>query len=193
MRGVRIPHCQKGEDPGAGSVQFSVNATKASQWSHFSTNVLIVVNVSSIINALMDNCCTPLFGGVIDDDDAVEMAPVLAALADPVRLRIVSMLAAAPDGSACGCDLEDPLGLSQPTVSHHLKVLREAGLIEGDDQRLQAAFDFRERRRRQRVLAGNNSREVLVSFGLIACLGGQVRMGRLPAQRRLVGQTKRRT
>jgi len=80
----------------------------------------------------MDNCCTPLFAGVIDDQDATEMAPVLAALADPVRLRMVSMLAAAPDGSACGCDLEDPLGLSQPTVSHHLKVLREAGLIEGE-------------------------------------------------------------
>ena len=60
------------------------------------------------------------------------MAPVLAALADPVRLRMVSMLAAASDGSVCGCDLEEPLGLSQPTVSHHLKVLREAGLIEGD-------------------------------------------------------------
>ena len=70
--------------------------------------------------------------GVINDEDATEMAPVLAALADPVRLRVVSMLAAAPDGSACGCDLEDPLGLSQPTVSHHLKVLREAGLIEGE-------------------------------------------------------------
>jgi ArsR family transcriptional regulator len=80
----------------------------------------------------MDNCCTPLFAGVINDEDATEMAPVLAALADPVRLRVVSMLAAAPDGSACGCDLEDPLGLSQPTVSHHLKVLREAGLIEGE-------------------------------------------------------------
>lgn len=80
----------------------------------------------------MDNCCTPLFAGVINDEDATEMAPVLAALADPARLRVVSMLAAAPDGSACGCDLEDPLGLSQPTVSHHLKVLREAGLIEGE-------------------------------------------------------------
>lgn len=80
----------------------------------------------------MDNCCTPLFAGVIDDQDATDMAPVLAALADPVRLRMVSMLAAAPDGSACGCDLEEPLGLSQPTVSHHLKVLREAGLIEGE-------------------------------------------------------------
>jgi len=79
-----------------------------------------------------ENCCTPLFEGVIDDHDAAAMAPVLAALADPVRLRLVSMLAAAPEGSACGCDLEAPLGLSQPTVSHHLKVLREAGLIEGE-------------------------------------------------------------
>lgn len=94
--------------------------------------VLITVNTSSIIDSTMDNCCTPLFAGVINDEDATEMAPVLAALADPVRLRVVSMLAAAPDGSACGCDLEDPLGLSQPTVSHHLKVLREAGLIEGE-------------------------------------------------------------
>ncbi len=80
----------------------------------------------------MDYCCTPLFEGVIDDDQASDMAPVLSALADPVRLRIVSMLAAAPDGSACGCDLEQPLGLSQPTISHHLKVLREAGLVEGE-------------------------------------------------------------
>ncbi|MCZ6504871.1 MAG: transcriptional regulator [Acidobacteria bacterium] len=79
----------------------------------------------------MDYCCTPLFEGVIDDSDAAEMAPVLAALADPVRLRIVSMLAGSPDGAACGCDLEAPLGLSQPTVSHHLKILREAGLVEG--------------------------------------------------------------
>jgi ArsR family transcriptional regulator len=94
--------------------------------------VLIGINTSPIIDSTMDNCCTPLFAGVINDKDANEMAPVLAALADPVRLRVVSMLAAAPDGSACGCDLEDPLGLSQPTVSHHLKVLREAGLIEGE-------------------------------------------------------------
>lgn len=79
----------------------------------------------------MDYCCTPLFGGVIEANEAAEMAPVLAALADPVRLRIVSMLAGAPGGSACGCDLEEPLGLAQPTVSHHLKILREAGLVEG--------------------------------------------------------------
>lgn len=60
------------------------------------------------------------------------MAPVLAALADPVRLRIVSMLMESEDGSCCGCDLVEPLGLSQPTISHHLKVLREAGLVAGE-------------------------------------------------------------
>jgi ArsR family transcriptional regulator len=82
----------------------------------------------------MDYCCKPLFDGVVDTEAADDMAATFAALGDPVRLRIVSMLAAAPEGTGCGCDLEVPLGLSQPTVSHHLKILREAGLVEGDRQ-----------------------------------------------------------
>lgn len=76
-------------------------------------------------------CCTPLHEGAIDETRANAMVPVLAALADPMRLRIVSMILDAPDGSCCGCDLEPALELAQPTVSHHLKVLREAGLVEG--------------------------------------------------------------
>ena len=79
----------------------------------------------------MEFCCTPIFEGVIDEDGAVDTARALAALGDPVRLRIVSLLAAAPEGTACGCELESPLGLSQPTVSHHLRILREAGLVSG--------------------------------------------------------------
>ena len=82
----------------------------------------------------METCCTPLFEGVVDRGAAYDMASMFAALGDPVRLRIVSMLAAAPEGAACGCDLESPLGLSQPTVSHHLRILREAGLVEGERQ-----------------------------------------------------------
>ncbi|MDH3189701.1 MAG: metalloregulator ArsR/SmtB family transcription factor [Acidimicrobiia bacterium] len=82
----------------------------------------------------MDYCCTPIFEGEIDRNAAGYMAVMFAALGDPVRLRIVSMLSAAPEGSACGCDLEGPLDLAQPTISHHLKVLREAGLIEGTRQ-----------------------------------------------------------
>jgi ArsR family transcriptional regulator, arsenate/arsenite/antimonite-responsive transcriptional repressor len=81
---------------------------------------------------VVELCCTPLHEGAIDEVRAAAMAPVLAALADPVRLRIVSMLIDAPEGSCCGCDLEGPLGLSQPTISHHLKVLRECGLVTGE-------------------------------------------------------------
>lgn len=81
-----------------------------------------------------DFCCTPLSDGAVDAERASAMAPILSALADPVRLRMVSMMLAAPDGVACGCDMEGPLGLSQPTISHHLKVLREAGLVTGEKQ-----------------------------------------------------------
>lgn len=79
----------------------------------------------------MDDCCA-LLEGSIDQNAAEDMAKVLAALADPTRLRIVSMLADSPDGSGCGCELEGPLGLAQPTISHHLKVLREAGVVVGE-------------------------------------------------------------
>lgn len=79
----------------------------------------------------MENCCTPLLEGEIDAATAGDMASMFAALGDPVRLRIVSLLSSAPEGVACGCDLEAPLGLAQPTVSHHLRILREAGLVEG--------------------------------------------------------------
>jgi ArsR family transcriptional regulator, arsenate/arsenite/antimonite-responsive transcriptional repressor len=73
-------------------------------------------------------CCSVL-DAPIDEGQAVELAQAFAALADPVRLRLFSMIAAA--GGACSCDLIDPIGKSQPTVSHHTKVLADAGLITG--------------------------------------------------------------
>jgi ArsR family transcriptional regulator len=76
-------------------------------------------------------CC----GGAtrwLDPDDAVAHATRLAAIADPIRLQVVSIIANAPEGEVCACDFVEPLGKSQPTISHHLKVLAEAGLIEGD-------------------------------------------------------------
>jgi ArsR family transcriptional regulator, arsenate/arsenite/antimonite-responsive transcriptional repressor len=95
-------------------------------------DVLILVDTSKSVNMEpMEFCCTPIFEGVLDEGDAADTARALAALGDPVRLRIVSMLAAAPEGRACGCELESPLGLAQATVSHHLRILREAGLITG--------------------------------------------------------------
>jgi len=74
-------------------------------------------------------CCTPLLQEPLDLPDAEELAAAFKALADPVRLRLLSLIASAPDGTACSCDLELPVGKSQPTVSHHLAVLAEAGLI----------------------------------------------------------------
>ena len=76
-----------------------------------------------------DLCCAPVLGGALDDEDAVALAAAFKALADPVRLRLLSLIAAAPEGTACSCDLEEPVGRSQPTISHHLGVLAEAGLI----------------------------------------------------------------
>jgi ArsR family transcriptional regulator, arsenate/arsenite/antimonite-responsive transcriptional repressor len=76
-----------------------------------------------------ESCCTSLVAAVIDERAALDLAAAFKALADPVRLRLLSMIAAAPDGTACSCDLEGPVGKSQPTVSHHLAVLAEAGLI----------------------------------------------------------------
>ena len=73
---------------------------------------------------------SPLAGEPIDRADAERLAGVLKALADPARLRLLSLIQSAPDGEACVCDLTAPLGLSQPTVSHHLKVLHEAGLLD---------------------------------------------------------------
>jgi ArsR family transcriptional regulator len=77
----------------------------------------------------VDACCTPLLQAPLDDGDARELADAFKALADPVRLRLLSLIASAPDGTACSCDLEEPVGKSQPTVSHHLSVLADAGLI----------------------------------------------------------------
>jgi ArsR family transcriptional regulator, arsenate/arsenite/antimonite-responsive transcriptional repressor len=74
-------------------------------------------------------CCTPLLAAPLPESEAEELASAFKALADPVRLRLLSLIAAAPDGTACSCDLEEPVGKSQPTVSHHLSLLADAGLI----------------------------------------------------------------
>ncbi len=90
------------------------------------------VNISCMerLIAEFETCCAPLMEAPLASRDAEVLAGVMGALADPARLRLVSLLAASPNGECCGCDLTEPLGLSQPTVSHHLKVLHEAGLIE---------------------------------------------------------------
>lgn len=74
-------------------------------------------------------CCAPLTREPISADAAIALAHTLKAIADPARLRLLSMIAAHDGGEACVCDLTEPLTLSQPTVSHHLKILVDAGLL----------------------------------------------------------------
>jgi ArsR family transcriptional regulator len=102
---------------------------------------LIIANVSMDVNmpvrsrmtgsrAEANACCPPLLETPLGDGDAADLANVFAALSDPVRLRLLSLIATA--GEVCACELVAPLGRSQPTVSHHTKVLADAGLITGD-------------------------------------------------------------
>lgn len=77
-------------------------------------------------------CCPSVLVAPLDDSEAAELSKSFTAIADPVRLRLLSILAAAPDGEVCVCDFVQPLGKSQPTISHHLKILSEAGLVSGD-------------------------------------------------------------
>src|ERR1700704_3281222 len=101
-------------------------------------------------------CCASVLAAPLAEDDAEDLARVFAALGDPVRLRLLSLVADA--GEICSCDLLAPLGKSQPTVSHHTKVLTEVGLIEGEKRgrwvwwrivpdRVAAVRDALERRR----------------------------------------------
>jgi ArsR family transcriptional regulator len=77
-------------------------------------------------------CCTPLTGTPLSAAQAEQVAPLLKALADPVRLRLVSLIAASAGGEACVCDLNAAFDLTQATISHHLKVLHSAGLLDRD-------------------------------------------------------------
>ncbi len=79
-------------------------------------------------------CCVPLFGSGFDEAAAAEMAGILKTLADPVRLRLVSIIGTAPEGEACACDLPELVDRSQPTVSHHLGQLVKAGILEREQR-----------------------------------------------------------
>ncbi len=82
------------------------------------------------MNIESGTCCPTVLGEPLAEADAEDLAAVFAALADPVRLRLLSLVADA--GELCSCNLQEPLGKSQPTISHHTKVLAEVGLIQGE-------------------------------------------------------------
>jgi ArsR family transcriptional regulator, arsenate/arsenite/antimonite-responsive transcriptional repressor len=86
----------------------------------------------SNLNVLTEGCCAPLTREPLAQADAVDLAPMFKALGDPVRLRLLSLIACHDGGEACVCELTDAFDLSAPTISHHLKVLRESGLITSE-------------------------------------------------------------
>jgi ArsR family transcriptional regulator len=85
-------------------------------------------------------CCAPVTGGSLEPAAAERLAHVFKALADPARVRLLSMIAATDGAEACICDLTEPLGLSQPTVSHHMKLLVDAGLVSREQRGKWAYF-----------------------------------------------------
>jgi ArsR family transcriptional regulator len=82
-----------------------------------------------LIQEIDQTCCPPLVGSVLSVTEAEQLAQALRVIADPARLRLVSLVAASEGGESCVCDLTDRLDLGQPTVSHHLKVLTDAGIL----------------------------------------------------------------
>jgi ArsR family transcriptional regulator len=101
-----------------------------------SVNIVLVRTLPTIAAS-----CPPLLEGkALSTEEAERLATALKALADPQRLRIISLIHAQPEREVCVCNLTEPLGLAQPTVSHHLKVLREAGLVEREQRGSWAYF-----------------------------------------------------
>jgi ArsR family transcriptional regulator len=112
------------------------------------------MGVDAIIAAHIDRCqyrfvrtiatvaaaCPPLSDGELSQAEADQLAAALRVLAEPARLRLLSLIQAQPNGEACVCHLTAPLGLTQPTVSHHLKVLLQAGLVEREQRGSWAYF-----------------------------------------------------
>jgi ArsR family transcriptional regulator, arsenate/arsenite/antimonite-responsive transcriptional repressor len=87
-----------------------------------------------LIQQIEPECCPPFLADPLDQGDAESLASALRVVADPARLRVLSLVASRPEAEACVCELTEPLGLSQPTVSHHLRVLHEAGLLDREQR-----------------------------------------------------------
>lgn len=79
-------------------------------------------------------CCAPVTGGALSNGAAERLAHLFKALSDPSRVKLLSLIAAAEGGEACACDLTEPVGLSQPTVSHHMRLLVDAGLVSREQR-----------------------------------------------------------
>ena len=95
---------------------------------------------SGSADSALPSCCGTVGGDALTEGQAADLATALKALADPIRLRLVSIVATAPTGEVCACDLPDVLDRSQPTVSHHLSLLVDAGVLEREQRGTWAWF-----------------------------------------------------
>jgi ArsR family transcriptional regulator len=96
-----------------------------------------------LVQVIDADCCPPVLRSPLGRQEAERLASALRVMADPARLRLVSLIAAQPGGQACQCDLTDAIGLSQPTVSHHLRVLHEAGVLDREQRGRWAYYRIR--------------------------------------------------
>jgi ArsR family transcriptional regulator, arsenate/arsenite/antimonite-responsive transcriptional repressor len=103
------------------------------------TSIRVNIRLVKALSTLTATC-PPLLAGPLSAREAEDLARALKVLADPARLRLLSLIQAQPEQEACVCHLTEPLGLGQPTVSHHLKVLLEAGLVEREQRGSWAYF-----------------------------------------------------
>src|SRR5437660_12462921 len=124
--------------------------------------------IAEVPSGGLEDCCPPILAAPLHESEASELARGFAALADPARLRLFSLIAAQPEGEVCACALVEPLGRSQPTVSHHLRVLYEAGLV--DREKRGTWVWYRARPERLEAL-----RSTLAASDLAAVLGATAR------------------
>jgi ArsR family transcriptional regulator len=115
----------------------NVNASTMANASKFVNGSGILEPMPTVLPILtneVDVCCSPVVGSVLDVAEATRLATMFKALGDPTRVRLLSLIAAHEGGEACICDLTEPVGLSQGTVSHHMRLLGEAGLVSREQR-----------------------------------------------------------
>jgi len=101
-----------------------------------------VTTVQTAPDPVTEACCTPLTSEPLSAEDALRFARLLKAVAEPTRLRLVSLIAAQENKEACVCDLTEPIGLGQPTISHHLKILVDAGILRREKRGVWAYYSI---------------------------------------------------
>jgi ArsR family transcriptional regulator len=100
----------------------------------------VKLTLDPVMTASTGVCCATVTGGALDTPQAEDLARVFKALGDPTRVKLLSLIAASEGGEACICDLTEPVGLAQPTVSHHMKLLVDAGLATREQRGKWAYF-----------------------------------------------------